>query len=454
MTNTKSEATRIARIAALVSVSLTFSACSAVNSGLDSQRVAPGEVPIAIGTPVRDNRSPMEASLACFGDQMSAGGQPITIAVGEVRDYTGKYSINEGNAITQGGALMVYSALGKIGGPVRIAERFDPTIAERELGYTDRRQLGDGVVREVDGNRVPWVPYYGGSIAQSDYFIIGGITEVNYNVRSGGAQVTINNIGPEARVYTQSVAIDLRIVDTRTLIVRDTISLTKQFSGYEVGANVFRFFGTDLFDINVGARGQEPLQLGIRTALEEGVLRLVASVQDLDPSICMGQRLDTIPEMSADQMRGRSLADGVVPVTSPVASPAPPPLVANSPLNEINGAANSNAGGELQIGFEFGDANLMASAQAVLDMIAQQAPGAPVSVLLIARDSENWEPARRDALLDQRLAALMAALANRGIAQSAVTVTWRPAPSDSTIHRDGPGFQEIARIRIEIQEEL
>lgn len=449
MTSREPKAARLARIVLLASISLGVSACSAVNSGLDSQRVAPGEVPVAIGTPVRDNRSPMEAALACFGDQMTAGGQPITVAVGEVRDYTGKYSINEGNAITQGGALMVYSALGKIGGPVRIAERFDPTIAERELGYTDRRQLGDGGVREVDGKRVPWLPYYGGTIAQSDYFIIGGITEVNYNVRSGGAQVAINNIGPEARVYTQSVAIDLRIVDTRSLIVRDTISLTKQFSGYEVGVGVFRFFGTDLFDINVGAKGQEPLQLGIRTALEEGVLRLVASVQDLDPSICMMQRLDTIPELSAGKLRGRSLGEGVVPVAAAAVVPAnPPAAVATAPLNEVNGAGDAGSGNELQIGFEFGDANLMANAQAVLDQIAQMAPGSSVSVMLIARETENWDPARRDALLDQRIATLMAALANRGIASSAVSVTWRPAASDSTIHRDGPGFQELARIRI------
>jgi curli biogenesis system outer membrane secretion channel CsgG/outer membrane protein OmpA-like peptidoglycan-associated protein len=449
VTSTKSKPARIARIIALASVSLVVSACSTVNGGLDSQRVAPGEVPITIGTPVRDNRSPMEAALACFGDQMTASGRPVTIAVGEVRDYTGKYSINEGNAITQGGALMVYSALGKIGGSVRIAERFDPTIAERELGYTDRRQLGDGVVREVDGKRVPWLPYFGGTIARSDYFIIGGITEVNYNIRSGGAQVMVNNIGPEARVYTQSVAIDLRIVDTRSLIVRDTISLTKQFSGYEVGANVFRFFGTDLFDINIGAKGQEPLQLGIRTALEEGVLRLVASVQDLDPSLCMGQRLNTIPEMSADQLRGRSIVEGVEATTAAPPAPVSPPAAAvASPLNEANGAGAAGSGSELQIGFEFGDANLMANAQAVLDQIAQMAPGTSVSVMLIARDTENWDPARRDALLDQRMATLMAALANRGISPSAVTVTWRPAASDSTIHRDGPGFQEIARIHV------
>ncbi len=230
-----------AAVAALLGTAL--SGCAAVGGGIESQRVAPHEVPIVIGAPVRDNRSPMEAALACFGDQLTAtAGKPVVVGVGEVRDYTGKYSINEGNAITQGGSLMVYSALGKIGGPLRIAERFDPTIAERELGYTDRRQLGDGQVHQVNGDRVPWLPYFGGTITQSDYYIVGGITEVNYNIRSGGAQISVNNMGPEARVYTQSVAIDLRIVDTRSLLVLKTVSLTKQFSGYEIGAGVFRFF--------------------------------------------------------------------------------------------------------------------------------------------------------------------------------------------------------------------
>lgn len=427
-----------------------LSGCAPTVVGINSQRVAPGEVPMAIGSPVRDNRSPMEGALACFGDQLTAAtGKPVVVAVGEVRDYTGKYSINEGNAITQGGSLMVYSALGKIGGPLRIAERFDPTIAERELGYTDRRQLGDGQVHQVNGDRVPWLPYFGGTIAQSDYYIVGGITEVNYNIRSGGASITLNNVGPEARVFTQSVAIDLRIVDTRSLLVLKTVSLTKQFSGYEVGAGVFRFFGTELFDINIGAKGQEPLQLGIRTALEEGVLKLVASVKDLDPATCMTQRIDTIPEMSADELRGRSLSvvdrDGAVFAPPPPAAPA---ATSARSLNEIDAKGGATAAAQMQVGFEFGDANLMSSAQSVLDMIAQLSGEGTALVTLVARDTENWDPARRDALLDQRIAAVVAALSNRGVPASAVQVTWRPSSGDSAIYRDGPGFQEIAKLII------
>lgn len=438
-------------VSAAALMAFAVSGCTAFHPGVDTQRLAPGEVPTPVGPPVRDNRSPMEAALACFGDQLTAkGGSRRVIAVGDVKDYTGKYSISEGNAITQGGALMVYSALGKIGGPLTVAERFDPVIAERELGYTDRRQLGDGDVHEVNGNRVPWLPYFGGSITRSDYYIVGGITELNYDIRSGGGEIQVNNVGPKARVFTESVAVDLRIVDSRSLVVMKTVSLTKQFTGYEIGANVFRFFGTDLFDINIGAKGQEPLQLGIRTALEEATMRLVASVAKVDPAACMTQRLVTIPDLSADQLRGRALAAPVVTAPAPpVPSPAPSTSdMTGTTLNAQSDARGTASGAQLQIGFEFGDVALMGNAQAILDRIAQMAANGMVDVTLVARDTENWDPAKRDSLLDQRLAAVVSALVNRGIAPGGITVSWRPDKADTSIHRDGPGLQEIAKLQI------
>lgn len=97
----------------------------------------------------------------------------------------------------------------------------------------------------------------------------------------------MNSVGPKHRTYTEQVAIDLRLVDTRSLLVVRTVSLTKQFTGYESGVGLFRFFGSDLFDVSLGAKGQEPLQLGIRTALEEGVLRLVSTATSTDPAECL-----------------------------------------------------------------------------------------------------------------------------------------------------------------------
>ena len=484
----------------------SLAACSAATIGVKTQRIAPGEAPMQIGTPVRSNVTPMEASLACFAKSLGASGRrPMVIGVGEIKDFTGRYSINEGNVVTQGGSLMLFSALGKLGGTVRIAERYDSTIADRELGYMDRRQLGNGEAHEVDGKKVPWVPYYGGTIQVSDYYIAGGISEVNYNIASGGAEASLNNMGVKRRTYTQSVAVDLRIVDTRTLLVVDAISLSKQFSGYEVGANTFRFFGLGLVDVNVGAKGQEPIQLGVRAAIEEAAIRLIGRVAGVDPAPCLALRTEEVQEKTSEQifaqmtrdgqtgMAGRNPANGApLPATptpqsaipmsqtpvnapegrAPAPAPAPAPSRAPAPKPAPNVAKapaaadkkapppekkslNSDTNGQaeqadeiVQVPFDINDARLSIPAQAVLDRLSTALSRGPVSLVLVARDSEKLDPAQRGRLLDQRLSSLVAALSSRGIPVKSLSLTWRPAPTDATIYRDGPGVQLLARVKI------
>ncbi|KRA52001.1 MULTISPECIES: CsgG/HfaB family protein [Pseudomonadota] len=291
-----------ARFTAVAMVAVSLTACASIHT----EQLAAGEAAQPVGPPVRDNRTPMDPVFACFSTQLPTKAKALVIGVGEVRDYTGKFSNLEGNAVTQGGALMVTSALGKLGDRIRLAERFDPSVAERELLWMDKRQLGDGEQHSVPGQPggpVKWLPYFGGSLIGSDYFIVGGITEVNYDLHSGGAEIGVNGVGPKARVFTQSVAVDLRIVDTRSLIVVKTVSLTKQYTGYEIGAGTFRFFGSNLFDINIGAKGQEPLQLGIRTTLEEVTLRLVGTVLKSDPETCLASRPpEQRPRLTGDRI--------------------------------------------------------------------------------------------------------------------------------------------------------
>jgi CheY-like chemotaxis protein len=163
------------------------------------------------------------------------------------------------------------------------------------------------VAGEKGGQTVPWLPYFGGTIHKSDYFIVGGITELNYNINSGGGEIGVNQVGFKRRAFSQSVGIDLRIVNTKTLMILKTVSLTKQFNGYEVGFNIFRFFGSDLFDIDIGAKGQEPLQLGIRATLEEGVVRLLGAVTKVDPKPCLGMRAaGALPIVPAEQLHVES----------------------------------------------------------------------------------------------------------------------------------------------------
>ena len=473
-----------ARSALILTMMSSLAACSSTTQRVEKQRVALGEMPVQLGSVVRDNVTPMERSLACFAHALSAAGRPpLVIGVGDVKDYTGRYSINEGNAVTQGGSLMLFSALGKLGGTVRVAERFDSAIAERELGYMDRRQLGNGETHEVNGQKVPWMPYYGGTIQVSDYYITGGITEVNYNIASGGAEAGLDNVTFKRRTYTQSVAVDLRIVDTRTLLVVDAVSLSKQFRGYEVGANSFRFLGLSLIDINLGEKSQEPMQLGIRAAIEEAAMRLIGRVSMVDPAPCLALRTTEIQTETSEKIFTKMAAvEGAAPLMDQpeaIVGPSPAlstfaatqPLVqvrpsaptrapeaaqpsakaaAPSPSPSLNGAEKSAPdapAGTIQIPFEIGDPNLAGPAQAILDRIAKGGRGATL-INLVSRDSENLDPSQRARLLDQRLSNLFTALANRGVPLAAISILWRPEVTDQTVYRDGPGIQLLARVKI------
>ncbi|MDO9499032.1 CsgG/HfaB family protein [Falsiroseomonas sp.] len=318
---------RFKRGVAAVALLISLGACAEQTL----RRQTPEGTPLLQGPAVGGNGTPLDTAFTCFAGRLAERpGGALAVGVGEVRDFTGKSSINEGATITQGGSLMVMSALGKLGRGVRIHERFDPRVGELELIYTDRRQLGDGRAYNVpEGNRtrqVPWLPYMGGSILQSQYYIVGGITEVNWSIQSGGFSARVNGVGPRARSFVMSIAADLRIVDTRSLVVAHTVSLQKQVIGHEIDADVFRFFGDRFFDVNIGTRNLEPVQLAVRVALELGVLELVSHVSRsplegcLDDAVRAGlvSRAYVPPQFPAPE-------EPVPVVMAPPRAPEPPP---------------------------------------------------------------------------------------------------------------------------------
>ena len=159
---------------------------------------------------------------------------------------------------------------------INLVERLDLRIPLAEVKLAEQKRL----------NR-PVAAY--DKLPASDYIVVGAVTELNYNITSGGIQLFVQGIGGGGRSVIVNVALDLRVVDARNFSIKYVTSLQKQIYGFEVEANVFRFFGSELFDVNLGAKGQEPLQLGIRTALEEATLRLVAVVTATDPTSCLTQ---------------------------------------------------------------------------------------------------------------------------------------------------------------------
>lgn len=286
-------------------------------------QLSPDEKPMVAGSRVRANTTINTETFRCFDKAVAQKHLPImNIAIGNIADYTGKTTDSEGAVITKGGSLMLFSALGLMPESVRLHDRFDTSVTDLEMTYVNARQLGDGQTHDVKGETVPWLPYYGGSIQKSDYTILGGITEVNFNLGSGGYSAQVNQIGPKSRSFTMSVAADLRLVKTDTLVVVSTASFQKQFTGYEVGANLFSFFDVfndkQLFDVYAGNIAQEPMQLGVRAILEEAALELMSDVTNVDYVPCAFPKLVYADQLSAENKSSSAQPEeaSVAPVLS------------------------------------------------------------------------------------------------------------------------------------------
>ncbi len=210
------------------------------------------------------------------------------IAVGRIIDYTGTVNEDGGRRITQGASLMAMSAFAKAG--ARLVERFDTSVTELELRYANNRligQDGDDSVRRI----------YAGQMPGSDFYFVGGITELNYNIRSMGvdaqgghtdARDGVGNLG--ARLYVMNIALDFRLIDTRTLEVVDVISYQKQIIGREVRAGVFSFFDDTFIDIAAGERALEPVQLAVRAGVERAVVQVMSRFYRItDSSACQAE---------------------------------------------------------------------------------------------------------------------------------------------------------------------
>jgi curli biogenesis system outer membrane secretion channel CsgG len=244
-------------------------------------------------SPVIANETPYSDALRCF-DRYTAQ-KPLRVAVGQIADYTGKYeSDNSGRKLTQGAALMAMSALAKAGVP--LVERFDTSVAEMELKYANNKLIADDKTGPQGG--APGAPgdyrkIFAGSIPGSDYYIVGGITELNFNIRSEGAnadagQTATNGLKGTtgASLYVMNVGLDLRLVDTNTLEVVDVISYQKQIIGRQVQAGVFDFLGHYFADASVGESALEPIQLAVRSVLERAVLEMVSRLYHTPSDTC------------------------------------------------------------------------------------------------------------------------------------------------------------------------
>ncbi|MEO0607444.1 MAG: holdfast anchoring protein HfaB [Pseudomonadota bacterium] len=228
------------------------------------------------GSPVTSNPTPYSEGLVCMGHfARQSGVRAPRIAVGRILDYTGKADIEGGRRVTQGGSLMAMSALAKAGAV--LVERFDTSVAELDLKYKNNKLIGD-TEGQFDKIRA-------GSIPGSDFYLVGGITELNYNIRSFGGDAFAGDtdaLDPKGtagvKLFVINVGLDLRLVKTDTLEVFDVISYQKQIIGRELSLGIFDFTNGNVFDIGVGERAQEPIQLAVRSVIERAALEMMANL--------------------------------------------------------------------------------------------------------------------------------------------------------------------------------
>jgi curli production assembly/transport component CsgG/holdfast attachment protein HfaB len=273
-------------------------------------------------SPVIANETPYSDALRCLAGYTSQ--HPLRMAVGQIADYTGKTESDaSGRKLTQGGALMAMSALAKAGVPM--VERFDTSVAELELKYANNKLIGgdkdDGDFRKI----------MAGSIPGSDYYIVGGITELNFNIRSLGANgdgggTSSNGLKGTAgaNMYVMNIAMDLRLVDTKTLEVVDVVSPQKQIIGRQVSAGVFDFLGHTFFDASLGESALEPIQLAVRSVIERAMLEMMSDLYHVPAGSC---------EASSDplgDMQGR----GPIPTSPAITAYNTPKENSNVPSNQ------------------------------------------------------------------------------------------------------------------------
>ena len=282
-----------------VAVAALLSACVSPVAGPNGLYATP------IGNaPVTANPTPYSTALYCLADYARRYNLPSPrMAVGRIADYTGTVSADGGRQITQGASLMAMSALAKSG--AQIVERYDTSISEMELRYANNRLIGDqgGTAEEPNYRRI-----LAGQVPGSDFYIAGGITEVNYNIRSAGFNAAVGETDTDVpgsgiiqgKVYVMNIAIDLRLVQTTTQEVVDVISYQKQIIGREVSAGVFDFLNGNVIDVSAGTGGMEPVQLAVRALIERATLEMMANLYGAPgPEVCLDAANDPLNTVGA-----------------------------------------------------------------------------------------------------------------------------------------------------------
>ncbi len=237
------------------------------------------------GPDITENLTDYTSGLSCVSDRINLS-RKVKITVDAIPDKSGKVNSSEGYKITQGVESMAITALAKIKA-IQVVERRNIGAFNTESDLMQKKRIGDKKRYKLsNGHYIKYKPMLSGKIHSADYYITGAVTEVNYNIYSGGKLVNVSGLEFGSKTVMMNVAMDLRIVNVHTLDVIDSISLQKQFVGKRTKAGLYRFMDKELVNYDGGSSTDEPLQMGVRSLVERGVAQLVGRLFNVRVNEC------------------------------------------------------------------------------------------------------------------------------------------------------------------------
>ncbi|MCK5727105.1 MAG: hypothetical protein KAH22_09810 [Thiotrichaceae bacterium] len=242
------------------------------------------------GPTITENNTRYTNGLTCVSERINLS-RKIKVTIDQIPDKTGKVNSSEGYKITQGVESMAITALTKIKS-IQVVERRNIRSFNIETELMEKKRIGDNRRYKLsNGRTLRYKPLMSGKIHSADYYITGAVTEVNYNIYSGGRLINISGLEMGSKTVMMNVAMDLRIVDVHTLDVIDSISLQKQFVGKRTKSGLYRFIDKNLVNYDGGSSTDEPIQMGVRSLVERGVAQLVGKLFNVKVNECYNDNI-------------------------------------------------------------------------------------------------------------------------------------------------------------------
>lgn len=193
----------------------------------------------------------------------------IVTAVYNFRDQTGQYkpipSSNFSTAVTQGATSYLVTAL-------RDSGWFIPVEREGLQNLLTERKIIRATEKNANENfeLPPLMP--------ATVVVEGGIVGYDTNTRTGGTGARYLGIGAAEQYRQDQVTINLRMINTRSGEVLDSIMTTKTVYSQEIQSGVFKFIKfKELLEIEAGMTTNEPVQVCVMSAIESALIHLIAN---------------------------------------------------------------------------------------------------------------------------------------------------------------------------------